>query len=107
MFRPFKVWLGAFLENHRKAQERRRLTLTRVAVLSVMLGESLRLGAGSHHDRDGVKGAIRALRVESLEYPGLWDRQHLVFEADQRGSRALGGLDTGYVRIRGPTEHDD
>ena len=71
----------------------------------VRLGESLRLGTGSNHDRDGVKDAIRVLRVESLEYSGPWERQHLVVEADQRSSRALGGLDADYVRVRGPGEH--
>jgi len=69
------IWLGAFLENRRKAQERRRLTLVYVAVLSVRLGKSSRRGAGSHYDRGGVKDAIRALMVGSSKYSGLWERQ--------------------------------
>ena len=73
MFRLFG--LGTFLENRRKAQERRRLTLTRVAVLYVRLGESPRRGAGFHRNRDGGKGAVRALRVNSSEYSGPWERQ--------------------------------
>ena len=69
------IWLGAFLENRRKAQERRRLTLTCVAVLSVRIGKPLRRGAASHYDRGGVKGGVRALRVGSSKYSGLWERQ--------------------------------
>ena len=73
------IWLGSFLKNHRKAQELRRLTLTptltRVAVLSVRLGETPRRGPGSHYDKGSVKSAIRALRVGSSEYSGLWKRQ--------------------------------
>ena len=49
------IWLGAFLENRRKAQEHRRSTLTCLAVLSVRLGESPRRVMGFHHNRDGVK----------------------------------------------------
>ena len=55
------------LENRRKAQEHRRPTLTCLAVLSVRLGESPRRGTGSHHNRDGIKGTVRALRVISSE----------------------------------------
>jgi hypothetical protein len=69
------IWLGAFLENRRKAQEHRRPTLTCLAVLTVRIGESLRRGTGSHHNRDGVKGTVRALRVGSSKYPGFWERQ--------------------------------
>ena len=62
------IWLGAFLENRRKSQERRRLTLTCVTALTVMLGKLLRREMGSRHNRDGVKATVRALRVGSSGY---------------------------------------
>ena len=68
------IWLGAFLENRRKAEVRRRLTLKRFSVFTMMLGRPSRRGATSHHNRDGVKTAIRALKVGLSEYSKLWER---------------------------------
>ena len=69
------IWVGTFSKIAVKPKNAARLTLTCVAVLSVRLRKPPRQGAASHYDRCGVKGAIRALRVGSSKYSGLWERQ--------------------------------
>ena len=96
----FEHWLGAFLENRRKAQQNRRPTLTCLAVLSVRLGESPRRGEGTNHNNGGVKGMVRALLKSGFVKIFRVLGAPVVVEANLRSSRAMKGLDTGYVRAR-------
>ena len=95
------IWIGAFLKNRRKAQERRPAHAHVRRRIVCEAREVACRGAASHYDRGGVKGAIRALRVGSSKYSGLWERQE---SSMHRSSRSMGGLDAGYVRLGGLVE---
>ena len=93
------IWLGAFLENRRKPHQRNELTLTCLTVLTVMLEHQPPRGTGSHHNRDGVKAAIRALRMSSSEYSDYIQDSGSASRRRERSNKAMRGLDADYLRV--------